>query len=368
MGEVGRREEWVCAVGRAVWGVKGGFRCDPAIAGEAFAPAAAQGGGHHPRRRFPDHSYLYPSRPPQQPWDHNFAAIKAASVRQRRRRRRGRRRRGRRRRGLAPSWTARHKGAADGMAAAQVEVFAKNPVLKSCLQVAFKSCDIWPYNPEAVLAAAAAVASGAMSASVADVAEGAAVAAVGAAAAAALAAGGQLSGGISISSTLQRLEPTTGTAMVLVLLEAVNTEEVEAAAAVLRGERKRAPLRKPGKKRMWGFVTFPEWGGLAAAGRGANAETVEEAAERKAAAATMNKAAAAAEAAVPSTRHERGMHSRPQWAQQMPTGAGKQLPFPLSHWRGWAGREIRVYAPHTAARSHVDILSVGYPTLAMGLR
>ena len=143
-----------------------------------------------------------------------------------------------------------------------MEVFAKNPDL-------LKSCGIWPYSPEAVLAVAAAVAGGAMSASVADVAEGGAVAAVGAtaAAAAAHAAGGQLSGGISISNTLQRLEPTTGTAMVLVLLEAVNTEEVRAAAAVLRGERKRAPLRKPGKKRLWGWATGPEWGGPAGSRR-----------------------------------------------------------------------------------------------------
>ena len=64
---------------------------------------------------------------------------------------------------------------------------------------------------------------------------------------------------------------------------------------------------------------------------------VEEAKERKAAAATKNKAAGAARLLappgllLPSTRHERSRHSRPQWAQQMPMGARKQLPSPRSH-------------------------------------
>jgi hypothetical protein len=176
------------------------------------------------------------------------------------------------------------------LTAAQRECFSSSPDL---LKNAFKSCGIWPYNPEAVLGPLRAELEAKRQLQppappAADVAAAATTAVQ------AVAAGQQDS---SNSAVLAELDPEVAAAAALQLLGLAGTAHAEAAAAVLRGERKLAPQRQgKGKKRLSGWITGPEWEAQHQQEQEQKHQKEEAAAAKKAAAAAKREAAAAARA------------------------------------------------------------------------
>lgn len=150
---------------------------------------------------------------------------------------------------------------------------------------------IWPYNPEAVLGPLRAEleAKRQLQPSAPTAADVAAAATTAVQAIAALQPG--------VSTALTELDPEVAAAVALEWLGRAGTAQAEAAAAVLRGERKLAPQRQgKGKKRLSGWITGPEWEAQHQREQEEKQQKEEAAAAKKAAAAAKREAAAGARA------------------------------------------------------------------------
>jgi len=130
---------------------------------------------------------------------------------------------------------------------------------QTCSKTAFRKCGIWPYNPEEVLAGLRAELEAAEQRQQAAATSAPPAADVAAVVAAAVAAAEEQQDAGSAGTALPELDPEVAAAAALQLLGLAGTSG-EAAAAVMRGERKLAPKREgKGKKRLSYWVTGPEW-------------------------------------------------------------------------------------------------------------